>query len=112
SLASGSQIHYDMTYADADTLQDTDMNDLYYTNYKGWVDMAANQYKASESVLGKIGDYTISKFDVSEDGNELTTTYSKDGAQDVVVVVNKKTASVTVDGKPVDVTDCIEGGLN
>ncbi len=111
SLASGSQIHYDLTYADADTLQDTEYNELYYSNYKGWIEMAANQYKASQSVFNGIADYTISNFEVSDDNNELTTTYSKDGAQDVVVVINKKTAAVTVNGKPVDVTNCIEGGL-
>ena len=111
SIAAGSQIHYDMTYVDADTLQDTDYNDLYYSNYKGWVDMAANQYKAANEALSAVSDYTISKFEVSDDRNVLTTTYSKDGASDVVIEVDKENSTVKVDGKVIDVTNCIEGGL-
>ncbi len=111
TIAAGSQIHYDMTYVDADVLQDTDYNDLYYTNYKGWTEMAANQYKAAQEVLAAVSSYTISKYELSEDGNELTTTYSKEGASDVKVVVNKKDATVAVDGNVIDVSNCIEGGL-
>ena len=111
ALASGSQIHYDFTYADSDVLQDTEYNDLYYTNYKGWTDAASNQYKVSNEILGGIGDYTISKYEVSEDGNEYTTTYSKDGQKDVVVVINKKEATASIDGKNVSIENCIEGGL-
>lgn len=111
ALAAGSQIRYDFTYADSDVLQDTDYNSLYYTNYKGWTEAAANQYMAADEVLGGVADYTISKYEVSDDGNELTTTYSKEGQKDVVVVVNKKNATVSVDGRNVNVENCIEGGL-
>ena len=76
SLASGSQIHYDMTYADADTLQDTEYDDLYYSNYAGWTDLAANQYKKVSSILSGVSDYTITKYELSDDKNVLTTTYS------------------------------------
>ena len=110
ALASGSQIHYDFTYADSDVLQDTDYNDLYYTNYRGWTEAASNQFKAAEEVLGGVSDYTISKYEVSADGNELTTTYSKDG-KDVVITINKKEATASVDGKTVSLENCIEGGL-
>lgn len=111
TIAAGSQIHYDMTYVDADVLQDTDYNDLYYTNYEGWTEMAANQYKVAQEALAAVSSYTISKYELSEDGSELTTTYSKDGASDVKVVVNKKDATVSVDGNVLDVSNCIEGGL-
>ena len=110
ALASGSQIHYDMTYADADLIQDTDYNDLYYTHYTGWMDAAANQYKAAKEVLSGVSDYKISKYELSDDNNVITTTYSKDGADDVKIVVDKSKGSVSVDGKAVDVSDCIEGG--
>ncbi len=111
ALASGSQIHYDFTYADSDVLQDTDYNTLYYTNYKGWTEAAANQYKAESQLLNGVSDYTISKYEISDDGNEFTTTYSKDGKNDVVVVVNKKEATASVDGKNISIENCIEGGL-
>ena len=111
SLASGSQIHYDMTYADADTLQDTEYDDLYYSNYAGWTDLAANQYKKVSSILSGVSDYTITKYELSDDKNVLTTTYSKDGASDVVISVDKKNATATVGTEVYDLADCIEGGL-
>ena len=111
ALASGSQMHYDFTYVDSDVLQDTDYNDLYYTNYKGWTAAAASQYKAAKNVIGGVADYTISKYEVSGDGNVLTTTYSKEGKDDVVVEIDKKNATATVDGKNVNISNCIEGGL-
>ncbi|MGN0595062.1 MAG: DUF5696 domain-containing protein, partial [Hominimerdicola sp.] len=110
ALASGSQVHYDMTYADPEKIQDTDYNDLFYTNYSGWTDLAANQYKAANDILASVSDYTIKKYEISDDGNILTTTYTKDG-KDVAVKINKSAGTAEVDGKTYDLADCIEGGL-
>ena len=109
ALASGSGIHYDMVYEDAAILKDTEYDELYYTNYEGWVDMASKQYSYAQQILSGVADMTISKYEVSEDGNVLTTTYSKDG-KDVVVEVNKSAETASVDGKVYDLGDAIEGG--
>ena len=111
SLASGSQIHYDMTYVDADTLQDTDYDDLYYTHYEGWTDMAANQYKAAQEILAGVSDYIIKSYERSEDGTVFTTTYAKEGASDVVIKVDTKLSQAEVDGKVIPLEDCVEGGI-
>lgn len=110
AIASGSQIHYDMTYEPTSVLQDTDYNDLYYTHYEGWLDIASNQYKAANEVLAKVSDYKISKYELSDDNNTITVTYSKDGASDVVVTVDKANGTVTSDGNNIDVSACLEGG--
>ena len=109
ALAAGSGIHYDMTYAPASTLQDTDFDDLYYSNYEGWVDMAAKQYNIAKELLTGVSDMTISKYERSEDGNVITTTYSKDG-KNVVVEIDKANATAKVDGKTIDLAGAIEGG--
>ncbi len=109
ALAAGSGIHYDMTYVPASTLQDTDFDDLYYSNYEGWTDMAAKQYVIAKELLSGVSDMTISKYERSEDGNVLTTTYTKDG-KNVVVEINKSNATAKVDGKTIDLADAIEGG--
>ena len=109
ALAAGSGIHYDMTYVESYILQDTDFDDLFYSNYEGWLDMAANQYKAAKELLSGVSDMTISKYERSEDGNELKTTYTKDG-KNVVVEINKANATAKVDGKTVDLAGAIEGG--
>ena len=109
ALAAGSGIHYDMTYAPSSTLQDTDFDDLYYSNYKGWIDMAAKQYNIAKELLTGVSDMTISKYERSEDGNVLKTTYSKDG-KNVVVEIDKANATAKVDGKTIDLAGAIEGG--
>ncbi|MBR4554815.1 MAG: hypothetical protein IKO27_04395 [Ruminococcus sp.] len=109
ALAAGSGIHYDMTYVEASTLKDTDFDELYYSNYEGWIDMAAKQYKISKELLADVSDMTISKYEVSEDGNIITTTYSKDG-NNKVVEINKAAATAKIDGKTIDLAGAIEGG--
>ena len=109
ALAAGSGIHYDMTYVPASTLQDTDFDDLYYSNYEGWIDMAAKQYTIAKELLAGVSDMTIKKYERSEDGNEIKTTYTKDG-KDIVVEINKSNATAKIDGKTIDLADAIEGG--
>ncbi|MBR6045120.1 MAG: hypothetical protein IKP47_05750 [Ruminococcus sp.] len=109
-LAAGSAIHYDMTYEEAATLQDTDYDVLYYSNYEGWIEMAADQYKIADELLSPVSDMIISKYEISEDGNVLTTTYSKDG-KNVVVEIDKANAVAKIDGKTIDMAHAIEGGV-
>jgi hypothetical protein len=109
AVAAGSGIHYDFTYEEASILQDTDYNDLYYTNYEGWLDLAARQYTIADLVLSEVSDMTISKYEVSPNKQILTTTYTKDG-KNVVVTVDKSLAVVTIDGKTYDMASAIEGG--
>lgn len=110
SLASGSQIHYDFTYVENSVLQDTDYNDLYYTNYKGWKNAAADQYKAAEAVLSSVADCTISRYETNEDGSVVTVTYTN-GGTDTVVVIDKNNATASVGGTSVDLKGCLEGRL-
>ncbi|MBR6101623.1 MAG: hypothetical protein IKP95_04280 [Ruminococcus sp.] len=109
ALAAGSAVHYDMTYVESSELQDTAYNDLYYTNYEGWLEMSANQYKIANELLAPVSDMIISKYEISEDGNVFTTTYTKDG-KDVVVEVDKANMTAKCNGKTIDLADAIEGG--
>lgn len=112
AIAAGSQIHYDMTYVKNSVLQETDYNDLYYTQYSAWLNRAAVQYKAANETIGKVNDYNISKYELSDDKSVIDVTYSKDGEKDVKITVNKSAGTVSVDGKEVDVSACLEGGKN
>ena len=109
ALAAGSGIHYDFTYEESSTLKDTDYDKLYYTNYEGWIDMAAEQYKIADELLESVSDMTITKYEVSDDRNILTTTYSKDG-KNVVVEINKEAQTAKIDGKTIDLSGALEGG--
>lgn len=109
ALASGSAIHYDMTYEEAAELKDTEYDDLYYSNYEGWLESASKQYKISNEVLSSVAGMTISKYEVSDDKNIITTTYTKD-SENVVIVIDKSAGTATVDGKIIELSDAIEGG--
>lgn len=109
ALASGSAIHYDMTYEEAAELKDTEYDDLYYSNYEGWLESASKQYKISNEVLSGVAGMTISKYEVSDDKNIITTTYTKD-SENVVIVIDKSSGTATVDGKVIELSDAIEGG--
>lgn len=109
ALASGSAIHYDMTYEEAAELKDTEYDDLYYSNYEGWLESASKQYKISNEVLSGVAGMTISKYEVSDDKNTITTTYTND-SENVVIVIDKSAGTATVDGKVIELSDAIEGG--
>lgn len=109
ALAAGSAIHYDMTYQPTSKLKDTDYDDLYYTNYKGWLDVAAEQYKVADEVLSGVANMTISKYEISDDNNTITTTYT-DGSKNVEIVIDKVAGTATVDGNVVNLADAMEGG--
>lgn len=109
ALASGSAIHYDMSYEEAAELKDTEYDDLYYSNYEGWLESASKQYKISNEVLSGVAGMTISKYEVSDDKNTITTTYTND-SENVVIVIDKSAGTATVDGKVIELSDAIEGG--
>ena len=90
-------------------LKDTDYDDLYYTNYEGWIDSASAQYKAASQVLDGVSKMTISKYEISDDNNTITTIYT-DGSKNVEVVVDMSAGTATVDGTVVDLADAMEGG--
>lgn len=102
ALAAGSNVNYDMIYEDADELIDTRDDDLYYSHYSGWLQMAADQYKVTKEVLAAVSDYTISDYAI--EGDVLTTTYSKDGQADVVIEVDTKNCTVKTNGKTIDLS--------
>lgn len=109
ALAAGSAIHYDMTYEETSELKDTKYDELYYSHYDGWLDAAAKQYKITDEVLSGVSGMTISKYEVSDDRNTITTTYTN-GTDNVVIVIDKSAGTASVDGKVIQLTEAIEGG--
>lgn len=107
SIASGSGIHYDMIYEEAYELLDTDYSDLYYANYKGWMDEAIAQYNASKEILSQVNDMVITDYQIDEETGVITTTYG----DSVVITVDTKNATADVNGTVYDLSSALEGGL-
>ena len=100
AIAAGSDMNYDMIYADADELLDSIHDDLYYSTYSGWTGKAGVHAQLTKEILGPVSDYTIS--DYRRDGDIVTTTYSKDGSADVEIVVDFKNYTIKANGKVYD----------
>lgn len=111
ALAYGSSVHYDFIYADASVLMDTDYNDLYYANYKDWIDSAANQSSVVDEVLSDLGKYVITNYEYDAENAVAVTTYgTEDGDDAATVEVDLKNKTVKVNGEEVDVSKCLEEG--
>ncbi len=112
ALASGSNLHYDMIYADAFETYDTDYNQYFYANYKGWITEAAAEYGAAKEILSKVSGMEITRYETDDATGVITTTYASDDGKTVTTQVDMTNQKVTVDGVVYDMSSIIgEGGL-
>lgn len=104
SIVTGSSVRYDFAYSEVKEFQDTNYDVLFYANYKGWLEDAANNYKLTSDTIKSVADKKITKYEIlSED--ELQSTF-EDGT---VIKVNLKTLDITVNGTVKNLADY---GLN
>ena len=90
SVATGCNPAYDMIYAEASDLKDTDLEAYYYSHYAFWTEEAAREYGIAAKVLSAVSDQTIT--DYEKVGDASVTTYS-DGTK-IVVDYTDKTITV------------------
>ncbi|MDO4863312.1 MAG: DUF5696 domain-containing protein, partial [Ruminococcus sp.] len=107
AAATGSQLSYDMIYGETSTLKDTDYDRYYYANYHYWADAAAEEYKLLAPLLDSVSDSTITGYDVSDDGDLITTTFSNG----TVVKVDLAERTVEYGGNKLSLADDEEGGI-
>ena len=92
AAASGSCLSFDMIYEETSELKDTELDFLYYANYKGNIEKAAEYHALLEPLLSSVSDCYIT--DHSTDGDIITTVYS-DGTK---VVTDLDSMTVRWDG--------------
>lgn len=83
AISAGSNIYFDMIYEQASELKDTEFDVLYYANYDSWKETAASEYKLVDKILSGVSDCLITGYNVSSDGEIVTTEYS-DGTEIIV----------------------------
>lgn len=97
SVATGTPVHYEVMYGDPNDFTDCSYDELFYTNYRGWVETAANEYRLCKDIVSKVSEATITDFKyLSEDVVE--TTFS-DGT---VFKADLANYTLEVNGKAVD----------
>ncbi|MBR3631093.1 MAG: hypothetical protein IKN55_11580, partial [Oscillospiraceae bacterium] len=86
SVATGCNPAFDMIYAEASDLKDTDFDRYFYSHYAFWTDTAAEEYRIAKEVLSGVSDQKITNYtrsgDVSvttfENGTEITVDYANE----------------------------------
>ncbi len=107
SIASGSNLHYDMIGEETSVLKDTALDELFYAGADEWTEEAAEAYAFSKTILGGLGDQIITGYE--RDGDVITTTYENG----TVTVVDMAKQSVKVNGDEILLSDYVEkGGQN
>ncbi len=104
ALASGSNLRFDMIYAETSELKDTDFDIYYYAYYDYWTENAAQYYTFTKDVLSAVSDSHIVSY--VRDGNLITTEY----ANGVKTVVDLEACSVEMNGQVRYMKDYVQGG--
>ncbi|MBD5104237.1 MAG: hypothetical protein HDT47_05170 [Ruminococcaceae bacterium] len=105
SLMTGSGVHYDMMYASPNDFTDCEFDSLFYTNYEGWLERAAEEYKLFNDTISSLSDKSITKYErVSE--KAFAVTYS-DGT---VIGVDIDNYTYTVNGQEYILADSLQKG--
>lgn len=99
SIATGCNPAYDMIYAEASDLKDTELDSYFYSHYAYWQDAAADEYKLAVQALAPVSDKLMT--DYTRDGDVSVTTY-EDGTE---ILVNYAEAYFAVNGTEYRLTD-------
>lgn len=62
ALVTGTPMHYEMMYENPNKFADSEYDKLYYTNYEGWIDRSANEYKLFTDIVKQVSGAQIKKF--------------------------------------------------
>lgn len=99
SLVTGTPVHYEMMYKRPNKFADSSYDDLYYTNYEGWRDIAAAEYKLFNDTIAGVSDSYITEFErISE--HEYQSTFENG----TTIYVNTDTDEVKVNGTSYDMS--------
>ncbi len=106
AVATGSNLYFDMLHEETSELKDTEYDIYFYANYSNWIDTASAEYKFVSTILSDVSDCTISDYQVSDDENVITTTYS-DGT---VIEVNLENRTINHNGTEYNLSEYAEEG--
>lgn len=107
AAATGSLLNYDMIYEETNVLKDTDLDIYYYANYANWTETAAAGYNLLKPLYTDVAEASITGYDVENDGNIITTTYSNGS----VVRVDLKAKTLEFNGQVIQLAQAEEGGI-
>ncbi len=93
SLVTGTPIHYEMMYKNPNKFADSEYDDLYYSNYTGWLDYAGGEYKLFNDAIAKVSDSYITDYEYIS-----KTEYRSEFENGTTIYVNLDTQEIEIDG--------------
>lgn len=99
SLVTGTPVHYEMMYTRPNKFADSNYDELYYSNYEGWTDIAAGEYKLFNDVIASVSDSYITEFERIS-GYEYQSTFENG----TTIYVNTDTEEVKLNGTSYDLS--------
>ena len=100
SLVTGTPVHYEMMYKNPNKFADSNYDDLYYSNYIGWTDIAAGEYKLFNDIVAQVSDSYITEY---ERINEYE--YQSTFENGTTIYVNIDTQEIKVNGTSYELSD-------
>ncbi|MBQ8613627.1 MAG: hypothetical protein IJ416_05375 [Ruminiclostridium sp.] len=100
SLVTGTPVHYEMMYKNPNKFADSEYDGLYYSNYEGWIDYAAGEYKLFNDTIAKVSDSYITDYERIS-GSE----YRSEFENGTTIYVNIDTQEIEVDGVSYKLSD-------
>lgn len=94
-----------MMYATPNDFTDSDFDKLFYANYEGWLERAAEEYKLFNGIISSLSDKTIVKYDRLTE-KTFETTYS-DGT---VIGIDIDNYTYTMNGQEYSLADSLRKG--
>ncbi len=94
AISTGASVHYDFIYETLNNLVNTDYDQLFYANYKGWIKTLGEEYALISEITKGLSDKQITDFKV------LTSTKTQTTFEDgTVIIVDKSNHFISVNGK-------------
>lgn len=93
SVATGCNPSFDMIYAEAPDLKDTEFDQYFYSHYAYWQETAASEYQLAVQALSSVSDKIITEY--RKEGDCSVTVY-EDGTE---ILVNYKEKTFSVNGE-------------
>lgn len=93
SILSGAGIHYELMYSEPGEFSDSEYDKYFYSNYNGWLEIAAQDYTLLNGIISSVSDKTITSFDITSP-KELAMEYS-DGTR---IEINMSDMTYSING--------------
>ncbi|MCH5324765.1 MAG: hypothetical protein J1E39_06070 [Eubacterium sp.] len=100
ALSTATPVHYDMMYSDPNDFTDSDYDELFYSNYSGWITPSTSAYQMIKDTLDDLVGQKIVNYE-KPSKYVIHTTY-EDGT---VVSVNTRQYTMTIGDKEYSLAD-------